>query len=90
MCYLRGQDEAGLAYPVSDPLAESLQAAARIAEVDACVDALLAMEAVFGNDLAKRVEFVAAVKTCLRDIEEQGVFRQRCRRQRGAGADHRG
>jgi len=72
--YLRGEDEAGLAYPISDPQADALQAAARIADIDARVDALLALEAVFGNDLAKRVEFVSAVKTFLRSIEEQGVL----------------
>ena len=73
--YLRGEDEAGLVYPISDPLAESLQAAACIADIDERVDALLALEAVFGNDLAKRVEFVSAVKTFLRSIEEQGVLK---------------
>ncbi|WP_034297066.1 mannitol dehydrogenase family protein [Herbaspirillum sp. RV1423] len=75
MRYLRGEDEAGLMYPISDPLAESLQAAACIADVDERVDALLAMEAVFGSELAKRVEFVSAVKTFLRSIEEHGILK---------------
>jgi len=74
MRYLRGVDEAGLAYPISDPLADALQTAARIADIDQRVDALLAMEAVFGNDLAKRVEFVTAVKTFLSYIEAHGVL----------------
>ncbi|WP_083444817.1 mannitol dehydrogenase family protein [Herbaspirillum rhizosphaerae] len=74
MRYLRAQDEAGQAYPISDPLAESLQAAASIADVSRRVDALLAIDAVFGNDLAMRIEFVSVVKGFLRRIEEEGVL----------------
>src|SRR5450830_1639088 len=72
--YLRGKDEAGQSYPISDPLAEQLQAAAGIADLSARVDALLAMDTVFGKDLANRIEFVSVLKGFLRRIEEEGVL----------------
>lgn len=72
--YLRGKDEAGQSYPISDPLAGQLQAAAGIADLSARVDAFLAMDAVFGKDLADRIEFVSVLKGFLRRIEEEGVL----------------
>lgn len=72
--YLAGQDEAGRSYPVSDPLAGVLQAAATSAEDSAArVQALLALSAVFGEDLAGNASVRDALIRDLSLIRQHGV-----------------
>ena len=68
--FLRGQTDAGVAYEVSDPLAERLQAAAR---GDDPVAAVLEIEQVFAPDLAGDLRFREAVQHGYRKLAAQGV-----------------
>lgn len=76
--YLSGSDEAGNRYPISDPLAEILHAAAIAGDApsDAAVQvrALLAIRAVFGDDLPFRAQFVDALTRHLTQIQALGVL----------------
>jgi fructuronate reductase len=73
--YLAGKDEKGGMYPISDPLAEQLHAAA-ISSTDpaAQVTALLAVREVFGEDLPANPQFVAALTRHLSSIGRLGVI----------------
>jgi fructuronate reductase len=73
--YLAGKDEQGNAYPISDPLAERLHAAAiGSAEPEAQIAALLAVREVFGDDLPGNRQFVGALTRHLRSINQLGVI----------------
>jgi fructuronate reductase len=73
--YLNGKDEKGVAYPISDPLAERLHAAAiGSAEPAARIAALLAVREVFGDDLPRNRQFVAALTRHLGSIDRLGVI----------------
>jgi fructuronate reductase len=71
--YLAGRDQNGGRYALSDPLAERLQQAARGADADATVAALLAIEAVFGTDLPRQPLFVKMLTRQLRRIDSDGL-----------------
>lgn len=72
--YLAGKDEAGMAYPIADPLADVLHAAAsRSPDPTNQVAALLAVRAVFGDDLPRDARFVATLTRHLSNIERHGV-----------------
>jgi len=72
--YLAGQDESGLAYQISDPLAGVLRAAAT-SSPDAVeqVAALLAVREVFGDDLPGNQKFVFTLTQHLGNISKYGV-----------------
>ncbi|SFB06354.1 fructuronate reductase [Collimonas sp. OK607] len=72
--YLAGKDESGLAYQISDPLAEVLHAAATSSS-DAAgqVAALLAVREVFGDDLPGNRQFVSTLTQHLENISKHGV-----------------
>ncbi|MQQ99069.1 mannitol dehydrogenase family protein [Glaciimonas soli] len=72
--YLVGKDESGLAYPISDPLAETLHAAAT-SSLNAAeqVVALLAVREVFGDDLPRNQQFVFTLTQHLENIGKYGV-----------------
>ena len=73
--YLNGKDEKGEAYPISDPLAERLHAAATCsAEPAVQIAALLAVREVFGDDLPRNQKFVADLTRHLESIERLGVI----------------
>jgi fructuronate reductase len=73
--YLAGKDEKGEAYPISDPLAEQLHAAAiSSTDPEAQIAALLAVREVFGDDLPGNPQFVAALTRHLRSISQLGVI----------------
>jgi fructuronate reductase len=72
--YLAGCDEAGRTYVISDPLAETLHAAATCApEPLARVNALSRIHAVFGDDLPKNARFIETVTHHLTRIGAHGV-----------------
>ncbi|GAC1550207.1 MAG: mannitol dehydrogenase family protein [Collimonas sp.] len=72
--YLVGKDESGLAYQISDPLAEVLHTAAT-SSPDAVeqVAALLAVREVFGDDLPWNQQFVFTLTQHLENISKYGV-----------------
>ncbi len=59
MLYLNGTDESGATHQVFDPMADRLTTAARTADP---VSALLAVEAIFGDDLPRKDTFTTAVR----------------------------
>uniref|UniRef100_UPI00374DDDA9 mannitol dehydrogenase family protein n=1 Tax=Undibacterium sp. TaxID=1914977 RepID=UPI00374DDDA9 len=69
--YLAGSTDAGDSYALSDPLAASLQAAARDA-VDP-VQALLKINAVFGSDLPADARFVTQIRLHYHQMAESGT-----------------
>lgn len=75
--YLRGVDEAGVAYPIQDPLAEPL--ARRLAEADTAADEpgriahFCAYAPVFGADLGGEERFVRAIARHTAALRERGV-----------------
>jgi fructuronate reductase len=71
--YLAGRDQHGRNYALSDPLAERLQQAARAADANTTVAALLAIEAVFGSDLPQQRLFVETLTRQLRRIDSDGL-----------------
>ncbi len=72
--YLVGKDESGLAYPISDPLAEVLHAAAISSQNAAeLVVALLAVREVFGDDLPRNQQFVSTLTRHLENISKYGI-----------------
>jgi fructuronate reductase len=73
--YLRGEDELGATYAISDPLAERLYTAAISSpEPAAQIAALLAVREVFGDDLPRNRRFVAALTRHLDSIGRLGVI----------------
>ncbi len=74
MRFLLGRDEAGAEYPVQDPLAGRLAAAAaRHGDADGLCGALLAMEEIFDPALAGHPGFRRAVQGALRSLLARGV-----------------
>lgn len=74
MRYVGGVDEAGKAIDVRDPLAAVLKNASDGAVTgDEKVEALLAVEAVFGADLATDTGFREALKQAFSRLEQQGA-----------------
>ena len=72
--YLRGSDQAGRHYRISDPLADVLQAAAGCSDnPDECVQALLGLEAVFGAVQTQPPTLAALLSRHLRQLREHGV-----------------
>ncbi|MFD2272382.1 mannitol dehydrogenase family protein [Undibacterium arcticum] len=72
--YLAGSDEAGNTYPIADPLAEVLHAAATSStDPTAQVAALLAVRDVFGDDLPGNPQFVSSLTQHLASISKYGV-----------------
>jgi fructuronate reductase len=74
--YIRGIDEQGRAYTVSDPLAEKLVQVDREAGPDprAKVDALLGVRAVFGDDLRQSDALRAALARHLAALDREGAL----------------
>ena len=74
MQYLAGRNDAGLGHTISDPLAEQLQQAS-VSSTDPAsrVRALLAIDAVFGHDLAVNPAFDSALTVHLAAIAQHGV-----------------
>lgn len=72
-----GEDEAGAAFTVDDPLAGATGAAVRQAGGDAeqTVRALMAIEAVFGQDLLADDKLVRSLASRLKALTEQGAAR---------------
>jgi fructuronate reductase len=73
--YVGGTDEQGAAIDVRDPLAETLRGvqAARAADPDGRVGAVLGLRQIFGTDLSADERFVAAVTAAHRDLWARGV-----------------
>ena len=70
MRYAGGIDEAGTAIDVRDPLADELRAAAAAADP---VAAFLAMDSVFGADLASHGDLVAAIRSAHDALASHGA-----------------
>ncbi len=87
MRYVTGRDERGAAIDVRDPLAARLAAIAGDCgpEPRALADAYLAVREVFGDDLPRRAEFVAAVRRSLASLFAHGA-RSTVERAYGASA----
>ncbi|OLF75234.1 mannitol dehydrogenase [Maricaulis sp. W15] len=77
MRWQTGVDEQGRAYDVDDPLADRTHDALARAGADpaAQVQALLAIEPVFGRDLARRPDVVAALTDALAGLLDRGAAR---------------
>ena len=74
MRYVGGIDEQGNAIDVSDPQLAVIQAAVNeSAEGESRVNALLGIEAIFGNELPKEPRFVAAVMAAYRSLLQKGA-----------------
>ncbi|MGP3591988.1 mannitol dehydrogenase family protein [Vagococcus sp. WN89Y] len=74
MRYVGGVDEQGQVIEVSDPLLSTLQAAVKGSEQgEARVRALLAIEAIFGNELPKEAIFVNQVQKAYQMLRERGA-----------------
>lgn len=75
MRYLRGADERGQAYAISDPLAASLQATAQQHQgnVPATVQALLSIRSIWGDVLPHNAHWTARVAYWLQFILQHGV-----------------
>ncbi len=74
MRYVGGIDEQGNAIDVSDPQLAVIQAAVNeSAEGESRVNALLGIEAIFGNELPQEPRFVAAVMAAYRSLLQQGA-----------------
>lgn len=74
MRYVGGVDEQGQAIEVCDPLLTVIQGAVNAsAEGEARVQALLGIEAIFGNELPKEAAFVAQVQNAYRSLLEKGA-----------------
>ena len=74
MRYVGGVDEQGAAIEVSDPLLPQIQAAVRASEEgDARVQALLGIEAIFGNELPHEKAFTGKVMQAYRMLCERGA-----------------
>ena len=74
MRYVGGVDEQGNAIDISDPLRDVLADVVRnSAQGEARVQALLGLEAIFGQDLPQQREFVATVTRYYLSLLEQGV-----------------
>lgn len=74
MRYVGGVDEQGAAIEVSDPLLPQIQAAVRASqEGDARVQALLGIEAIFGNELPHEKAFTGKVMQAYRMLCERGA-----------------
>jgi fructuronate reductase len=77
MRYVTGVDEKGWAIQVRDPLSAELREIADAAGPNAerLAPALIAVEAVFGRDIAADPRFVAAVTEKLRRLYDKGARR---------------
>ena len=74
MRYVGGVDERGQAIEVCDPLLAVIQGAVNAsAEGEARVQALLGIEAIFGNELPKEATFVAPVQKAYRSLLAKGA-----------------
>jgi fructuronate reductase len=75
MRYLRGADERGQAYAISDPLTASLQATAQqhSGDVAGTVQALLAIRSVWGDVLPYDARWTARVAYWLQSVTQHGV-----------------
>ncbi|MGY5957191.1 fructuronate reductase [Kosakonia sp. BK9b] len=74
MRYVGGVDEKGQAIEVSDPLLPTINAAvSSSAQGEARVQALLGIEAIFGNELPKDAVFVAQVQKAYQTLLEKGA-----------------
>ncbi|MDO8249770.1 MAG: mannitol dehydrogenase family protein [Rhodoferax sp.] len=75
MRYLRGEDEHGQSYAISDPLAATLQANAQQhwGDVPGTVHALLAITSMWGDVLPHDARWTARVAYWLQSIMQQGV-----------------
>ncbi|WP_144147576.1 mannitol dehydrogenase family protein [Paraburkholderia sp. BCC1884] len=76
--YLGGRDETGRAYKIADPLADTLHEAACAtshADASAAVQAVFAIESIFGQDLRAQPPFTAQVVRHLDAIRAQGVVK---------------
>ncbi|MBV8912864.1 MAG: mannitol dehydrogenase family protein, partial [Acetobacteraceae bacterium] len=75
--YVGGQDEQGRPIEVQDPLAERLQATLRSAGSDPAhqVQSILDVQSVFGTDLPRMDEFVAAVSDAYAKLYAEGARR---------------
>lgn len=71
--YLRGVDEAGREYPILDPSLPLLQSA--VAEPSQIVPGMLALDDVFGRDLAQSEAFVSAYSEQLQRLQTLGVHK---------------
>ncbi|MDP2263976.1 MAG: mannitol dehydrogenase family protein [Hydrogenophaga sp.] len=73
---LRGVDEAGQAYTIDDPLADTLRALAlrHTGQPEALVKAMSAHDSVWGEELSRYPGWWAAVARALSDIERQGLI----------------
>lgn len=69
--YLQGVSDAGERYEFSDPLGEQLQAAARAGGSDP--RPVLAIESIFGLDLAASPQLIAEMRSTLQHLQERGV-----------------
>ncbi|MEP6789851.1 MAG: mannitol dehydrogenase family protein [Ramlibacter sp.] len=76
MRYCLGEDESGLRYTLSDPLAPSLLAAAQAnrGNAEATVQALMGIEAVWGDALALNTQWNHRVCHWLRRIQATGLL----------------
>lgn len=74
MRYVGGVDEQGNAIDISDPLRDVLADVVRnSAQGEARVEALLGLEAIFGQDLPQQREFVATVTRYYQSLLQHGV-----------------
>ncbi|EMM5415928.1 mannitol dehydrogenase family protein [Citrobacter amalonaticus] len=74
MRYVGGVDEQGNAIEVNDPLLPVIQQAVQnIAEGESRVEALLAIEAIFGNELPQVALFTQAVKEAYQTLLAEGA-----------------
>jgi fructuronate reductase len=73
---LRGVDEAGQAYTIDDPLADTLRALVlqHAGEPEALVQAMRSLTSVWGEDLSRHPGWWAAVAHALSDIERLGLL----------------
>ncbi|ACY17035.1 mannitol dehydrogenase family protein [Haliangium ochraceum] len=69
--YLTGEDDAGKAMPIIDPMAETLQDRAKRGGREP--DLLLSLDELFGERLKAKPEFVDEVRRALRSFYDQGA-----------------
>jgi len=76
MRYLRGSDEQGRPYAMSDPMAETLKALAltHAGDAAATVRALGTLPAIWGEALPQQAQWLARVSHWLAQINQQGVL----------------
>jgi len=75
MRYLRGEDESGQAYAISDPMGATLQATAQqhSGDVPGTVQSLLAVTSMWGNALPRDARWTTRVAYWLQSIMQHGV-----------------